>query len=386
MKFNSTAHLCYSLNVFPHRDEGYIARVRSIISKMCDIRRKLKLTTSSPFALGLWLDAEAVNELKISANLAELKRLLSDNNFYIFTINAFPYGKFHNEVIKERVYLPDWSSKQRLNFTCDAADILAELLPDGVIGSLSTLPGAYKFHSNSANLAEIAENLTQCANHLADIKKKYGKTIILGIEMEPDCIWENPQEFCEFRKKYLTSEHAGKLIGVCYDTSHQELVEGAPGSGLRALQAAGVPIAKIQMSTALRTSATTEPVNSLPELAKFADPIYLHQTRFFDSNKKIITSFRDLSEICTTDESAICQQTRSLVTHFHLPVFLHSISANLAAATEEMDETVKILKQNPEICSNIEIETYTYSVLPNAIKPESTEDMILKEYLYILNS
>ena len=385
MKLNSISHLCYSLNIFPKAEEGYIATIRSLIPKMCKLRRELNLSDTTPFALGLWLDSGAVKELGRTANIVELKRLLSLNNFYVFTLNAFPYGSFHGDTVKERVYLPDWTSKLRSEFTSHAADILTELLPEGLIGSISTLPGAYRYANKRADLTEIGSNLSECAEHLADIERRYGKKIILGIEMEPDCIWETPQEFCEFRRKYLTSDAAEQFIGVCYDTSHQELIEGLPGSGLYTLLDAEVPIAKVQLSTALRSSIKADLGSLRSELASFADPVYLHQTRIMSSEKKILNSFRDLPELLISGEfKELGNSDRLLVSHFHLPIFLNTISSNFATASEEMDKTLEIIKQYPEICSNIEIETYTYSVLPHLIKPESREKMMLEEYRYVL--
>ncbi len=386
MKINPTTHLCYSLNLFPRNKEGYINTVKAILPKMCEIRRNLNLTDDTPFALGLWLDAESVEELQQSANLAQLKSLLADNNFYSFTINAFPYGKFHNGPIKENVYLPDWSSNLRLDFTCRVADILAELLPDNTVGSISTVPGAYKFHQNSAKLADIAKNLNQVAEHLAQIKTKLGKIITLGVEMEPDCIWETPQEFCEFRKQYLRTANSRKFIGVCYDTCHQELLEGTPGSGLQCLLNARVPIAKIQLSTALCGKSNTDATSLLKELANFADLVYLHQTRFFNSKQKIVAAYKDISDIENNSDLQTLKQAQSLVIHFHMPIFYKSISANFATAATELNKVIKLIINNPEICSNIEIETYTYNVLPEKIKPVTIEKMILKEYRYIMNN
>jgi len=37
----------------------------------------------------------------------------------------------------------------------------------------------------------------------------------------------------------------------------------------------------------------------------------------------------------------------------------------------------------PEICSNIEIETYTYAVLPKSIKGQSLEESIAREYQWV---
>ena len=42
----------------------------------------------------------------------KLKSFLADNNMYLYTVNAFPYGPFKNQIVKEQVYEPDWRSRR----------------------------------------------------------------------------------------------------------------------------------------------------------------------------------------------------------------------------------------------------------------------------------
>jgi len=356
--------------------------IKSVSERMCEVRKKLGYDGKSPFALGLWLDADAVEELTIPTNLAKLQSILSLNNFYVFTVNAFPYGKFHKDTIKDDVYKPNWNSEQRVEFTCKIADILAILLPKGITGSISTLPGGYKEHLIDSSCKKISLNLLRSANHLAELENRTGKKIILGIEMEPDCIWESPEEFCEFRNKYLSTPNGLKYIGVCYDTCHQELLENRPENGLNYLVSKNIPIAKIQCSAALK-STIPEPNSALiEELANFADHIYLHQTRFFDKTGKIIKKYNDIPDTKISNNALV--RVSQIYTHFHTPIYIDTISANFATAKNELFRVIEVIKKYPEICSNIEIETYTYSVLPKKIKPESMEQMIIKEYQWIL--
>jgi len=382
MRINNSSHLCYSLNLFPREQKGYIETISAVAEKMCEVRKKLKYNNKTPFALGLWLDADSVEELSIPANLAKLKSLLKSNNLYTFTVNAFPYGKFHDTPVKDSVYIPNWTSDLRLKFTCKVADILAELLPNGITGSISTLPGAYKSHVRSNSACKIAKNLLFCANHLAALKNSSGKEIILGIEMEPDCIWESPEEFCEFRKKYLNTTNGIKYIGVCYDTCHQELLQTKPGSGLKYLRSGNVPIAKIQLSAALQCNKLNNQSAAQTELANFQDPIYLHQTRFFDKDRNIIASYQDIPY--KKIEENIFTQTSMISTHFHMPLYTSEISALFKTAKGELEAVIEIIKNDLEICSNLEIETYTYSILPKKIKSENREEMVTDEYAWLL--
>ena len=49
---------------------------------------------------------------------------------YVYTVNAFPYGPFKGRAVMEQVYEPDWSTEDRVRYTCQVADILAEVTPD----------------------------------------------------------------------------------------------------------------------------------------------------------------------------------------------------------------------------------------------------------------
>ena len=48
---------------------------------------------------------------------------------YVFTVNAFPYGPFKGRVVMEQVYEPDWFTEDRVRYTMQVADILAEITP-----------------------------------------------------------------------------------------------------------------------------------------------------------------------------------------------------------------------------------------------------------------
>ena len=386
-------HLCYSLNVFPSI-EDVEERLSVIKTKFIKIRAELGLDGSTPFALGLWSDGVFVEQMKDQKNLQLVQDFLSDNNFYTYTVNAFPYGVFHNTVVKDKVYQPDWTTSTRKDFSCSAADFLAKLLPDGIVGSISTLPGGYKKHFLKSNINEvnstIANNLIAVANHLEEIDKKYGKEIILSIEMEPDCLWESPEEFIQFFNKYLKENNAAqKYIGVCYDTCHQELLSGQAASGIKKLISAGIRIGKIQLSAALKTEKAT--FSDFQELKQFEDPIYLHQTRLKNHKNIVIEKFDDLpsSKKSEIEEYKKIESNEEIdnsffVTHFHVPIFVDKIFKRSSAAKLELLEILKMVKNDSKISQNLEIETYTYSVLPKCFSEKSIEDNIVDEYKWIL--
>jgi len=46
--------------------------------------------------------------------------------------------------VKEQVYRPDWTETERLEYTNQLFDIIAQLCPEDCGGSVSTLPGSFK--------------------------------------------------------------------------------------------------------------------------------------------------------------------------------------------------------------------------------------------------
>jgi len=105
---------------------------------------KAAVAPDRPLGIGLRLSGEAAAVARQPEAVAIFREQLATLGAYVFTINAFPFGPFHGVRVKEHVYLPDWRSPERVGFTADSAAVLADILPDGVNGSISTVPGAFK--------------------------------------------------------------------------------------------------------------------------------------------------------------------------------------------------------------------------------------------------
>lgn len=362
------------MNVFPEKD--WLSGDSVIRNKILALRREVTGSDSAKFAIGLWFDAGTACEFRRKENLDNLKQWLSENNLYVFTFNAFPYGNFHGRHVKEKVYLPDWTTPERLEYTCNVADILAQLLPSGITGSISTLPGGYKSAVKSeGRIAKIAENLLYAGKHLGKIYRETGKKIILGIEPEPDCLWENPSEFISFHDEFIFSrDRENEFIGVCYDTCHQEVLFSDPGQGMRELIGKGIPIAKVQLSAALGAPS----ILSKEALAKFADHVYLHQTRVSGKDGNV-TRYADLPEAV-----AKADKSRPWLVHFHIPVFSGKLAGGLLTAKKELEEVIGMIKSKTLPCENLEIETYTFSVLPENMRKAGAMKMIKKEYDWVM--
>jgi hypothetical protein len=364
---------------------------------------KQALSPNQPFGIGLRLADIASLALLKDGQMGAFKAWLEAENLYVFTLNGFPYGSFHHQVVKDRVYAPDWSTVERLEYTKRLVQILAELLPEGMEGSISTLPLSYKpwFAGPEAMERVFQSSTTALISLVVDLVKlqaETGKLIHLGLEPEPDGLLENTQEVIAFFEYWLlllgsaalgqqlgissdrAEQHIRNHIRVCYDTCHFAVAYEEPTRALYQLQEAGIGISKVQLSSAVRIAipaALAERQAILQRLHPFAESTYLHQViaRQPDGTLK---QYRDLEqalpEFLTTDAA-------EWRTHFHVPIFLQDYPW-LQSTQDHLIATLAYLQEFP-ICSHLEIETYTWDVLPAAIKFDLAHS-IQQEYDWVL--
>ncbi|HPY91199.1 MAG TPA: metabolite traffic protein EboE [Lentisphaeria bacterium] len=371
--FSRQPVLCHCMNVFPGTTPQ--AKLTALCGCLTEVKNRLHGFADRPFPVGLWLDAATAEALRRDDDArAAWASQLHAAGFEAVTANAFPYGRFHDEPVKTSVYHPDWTCPERRDYTIAVADLLSSLLPPDTIGSISTLPAGYRRHFPTAGEKPMLANILAVAEHLAKIHQQTGKIIRLGFEMEPDCLWEAPAEFADFFQRRLQShEHAG-FLGVCYDTCHQELLGHEPGAGLELLIDQGIPITKIQLSAAIRAPS----VAAQEFLCRnFQDSVYLHQTRLI-RNHTVIQSWEDLplptdltSHSSNTDGEWRC--------HFHVPIFLDNLTGGLMAANAELKAVLAAVRKTPSLCPTLEIETYSYNVLPEFLQCKSLADCLVKE-------
>src|SRR5687767_9310597 len=82
-----------------------------------------------PMGVGLWLSAAAAAEVKGADGAGRLRDWLTERGLVPYTLNGFPFGNFHQAVVKHRVYEPTWWQGARLEYTLSLVDILHEILP-----------------------------------------------------------------------------------------------------------------------------------------------------------------------------------------------------------------------------------------------------------------
>jgi hypothetical protein len=380
MKLKHGLHLAYCTNI--HRGESWAETFASLNEHTLAVRERV--CPDKPYAIGLRLSNRAALELSEAGTLLQFQRWLEQKDCYVFTINGFPFGQFHGTRVKEQVYSPDWTSPERLAYTNRLFDLLAQLVPAGVEGSVSTLPGSFKeFISTPEQERAIRSNIWRCVEHVEKLSARAGKKLHLGVEPEPLGWFENSAETVRFFGQ-MGEEHPGdsrlkEYLGVNYDTCHFAIEFEEPRPAIAALQREGIKISKLHLSSALKARPTT---TARQALAAFADDIYLHQVvvRTREGRRLI---YRDLGPALESQAAIENPETSEWRIHFHVP--LHSPAADWHQNTSDHVEGVlDLLKENPGLCSHLEMETYTWEVLPKALKNRTVVEQLVAEYDWTL--
>ena len=380
MKLRHHRHLAYCTNI--HRGETWPETFHALQTHTLAVRDRV--APGQPFAIGLRLGARAAQELADPAELLAFRRWLDKNACYLFTINGFPYGQFHQTRVKEDVYRPDWTSPERLAYTNLLFDLLASLLPPGLEGSVSTLPGSFKeFHLTAAAHQAIRQNLWHTVEHIARISDQTGRQLHLGLEPEPLCLLETSAETCHFfdhlRAEHPRDERLARHLGVNYDTCHLAVEFEEPHHALTRLVQHGIKISKIHLSSALKTRPTAE---ARAALRAFADEVYLHQVVGRDA-AGTRTIYRDLPEALARHPQTETPEAEEWRIHFHVP--LHApAAAPFANTNDHLLGVLDLLAADPSLCPHLEMETYTWEVLPPELKTGDVVDQLAQEYAWTL--
>ncbi|MBK6618904.1 MAG: metabolite traffic protein EboE [Nitrosomonas sp.] len=397
MRLPDGTELTYCTNIHP--GESWHEVQQSLNSYTLKV--KASVAGRAPFGIGLRLSASAAAELSVAGTLEEFKLWLTLNNCYVFTINGFPYGNFHGESVKQNVYLPDWRSRERVDYTLNLAELLVTLLPEGYAGygSISTVPLGFKASfSESENAAQAAENLLLVACQLIELENKSGKRIILGLEPEPCCYLETIRETVRFFNDYLLSASASekignafnlsaqqarleirKHIGICLDLCHAAVEFEDPHDVIEQIQSANINIAKIQITNCLRIPSVNN--QKIEQLSAFADEIYLHQV--VEKTEQGLHRYADIPQAISRFYSNPIHGDIEWRVHFHIPVFLNMLS--IFDTTQSFTEAALAGHVRTRLTRHLEIETYTWCVLPEQYRPENVVELIRKEYSWVNN-
>ncbi|MBL8694041.1 MAG: metabolite traffic protein EboE [Planctomycetes bacterium] len=362
--------LTYCTNLLPAESA---VEVLGVLGRLAmPLRTRLSL---SELPIGLYLSDAATRDLSDPRALELFESRLAEMRVRIVTLNAFPFGGFHNSIVKENVFRPTWGEPPRREYTERAARLLARWIPRGSVGSVSTHTGSHKsFGVDAESDDRFSRAWIRTAIEMARLEEETGRRIVVSIEPEPHSRLETTKEVVHFFERLWLAPlrraaaewsvnpswleaKVRRHIGVCFDVCHQAVEFEDCVAALARLRAAGIPIGKIQASVAPALAEPAARPQALAELESFAEPRWLHQS-FCRNRSGEIESRRDLPEALS--DLAFLERAEELRTHFHIPVFLTSTGA-LATTREELE---RVLASCGPVTDCVEIETYTMAAVP----------------------
>jgi len=385
---NGLGHLTYSTLVHPGDD--WAQMWDSLVTYVPKVKERW--AKNHRFGVSLRLSAASASTLaKSQAERDKLKRFLNDNNMYLYTVNAFPYGPFKGTIVKEQVYEPDWRSEERTTYTKNVADVLADVSPDDVSPSIQSAPLGFKPRVTGPDVVDsFTDHVIRVCAHLVDVEARTGRVVTLALEPEPYCFLETTDETVEYFTKHIYSgksaEKLAKLarmpiseahvalrrhVGIVFDICHQAVEFEDIGACLQKLVDAGIPIFKLQEAAALHVPEVTQKIVDV--LKNYSKTIYLTQTVEKKDGK--LTRFLNLEDAFAAWEKN--PGPREWRTHFHVPVFLEDLGP-FRTTRFAIEDALRFHKAKP-LSRQLEIETYTWDVLPDNLKTGDIVDYVCRE-------
>lgn len=384
MKLRHGLQLAYCTNV--HRGETWDETFAALERHVLPVRQRVAHGRS--YAIGLRLSQRAAAELAQPSALLAFQRWLVRHDCYVFTINGFPYGSFHGTRVKEQVYAPDWSTPERVAYTKQLFELLVQLAPPGQACSVSTVPASFKgfIAAEPQRRAAIFRNLTECGRAIAELSAKSGRDLHLGLEPEPLCYLETTTETVQFFVDWRDSDagvdraHLLRHVGVNYDCCHLAVEFESADVALRRLQEAGIRLSKLHLSSALRVTPNAA---GRKALQAFVEPVYLHQVVVGRAGtQEVRQRYVDLPDALRDPQPSRADDEWRV--HFHVP--LHASPGSPFQDTRDhLIAALDWLATQPAACSHLEMETYTWEVLPATMRLP-IEDQLVREYAWTLEA
>ena len=399
-------HLGYCTNIHPGETwADHFAALQQAVPEV-----KKRYSPDQPFGLGLRLSNSASEALEDPETLIGFQHWLADNGLYVFTMNGFPFGGFHDVVVKDQVHTPDWTTEARVDYTKRLFRLLSVLLPvdelgNAIPGGVSTSPLSYRrwfeWEQPAARdyiLSQTTQNVLDVVADLIRLRKNTDRLMHLDLEPEPDGVIETADEFIAWFTDYLIPMGLEQLtaefgmtdadaetaivdhVRLCYDVCHFAVGYEQPADVLKKLSAFGLRVGKIQISAALKAEF---PVNDAEArlavkeaFARFNEPTYLHQVVARITSGELVR-YPDLPDAL----AAFDDNHAEWRAHFHVPIFVKEYGV-LQSTQDDIREVLRLLADNP-FTNQLEVETYTWDVLPDDLKL-GLVDSIERELNFVL--
>ncbi|MCA9309631.1 MAG: metabolite traffic protein EboE [Phycisphaerales bacterium] len=366
---------------------GYCTNVHAgatLDATLANLRRyaapiRAAVSPDAPMGIGLWLSDESSRDA--TGRLHELREVLHELGLVTFTLNGFPFGDFHQSVVKTAVYQPTWLRPERVAYTRRLAHILAAIMPDDTEGSISTLPLAWGGTPFSVDDSRRAwAHLASVVETLAQIEQDTGRCIHLDIEPEPGCVLGSHADAHAWLERHLPSGAPGDLVRrhlrVCHDICHAAIMFEQQAEVVRHYHDIGIRIGKVQVSSAIRAQISPA---AAAQFRTFCEDRYQHQTtcRRADGGHTFEADLPDMLRRLKAGDPDAAGEWR---VHFHVPIGLERFG-ELETTRSLIPECIDLLRHEVD---HWEVETYAWSVLPPQLQADSLVEGIAAELRWLL--
>jgi hypothetical protein len=328
---------------------------------------KQQVSPDTPFPIGLRVSGRAAQEMT-DQDAEDFHHWCLKEGFYVASVNGFPYGTFHKTPIKQAVYLPDWRFPERVDYTKRLAELLSLWLPEGMTGSISTVPVGFRSCIEPLHFPLVRQHIQIVLDYLDRLAQHTGKELLLSMEPEPGCVLETTQDLVDFFTRLSLLPHQQARLAVCYDCCHQALQFESPAASLKLLAENGIRIGHVQVSSALRLMDSR-----ISRLQCFHEPYYLHQTVGRKRDGELLR-YDDL-DLAIAAAPADVEEWR---VHFHVPVFTDTAGA-CDSTRFFLQEILPLFPSEPIL----EVETYTWTILPPELQGGSITDCLIREIQWV---
>ena len=340
-----------------------------------------QFSPSAPMGIGLWLSASTASSMIAEPErVAQFADFLAENLLVPYTMNGFPFGDFHQEIVKHSVYLPTWMEDDRAVYTQTLIQLLDAILPAEADGSISTVPICWGQPALQPKQWELAaDQLVAVATSLRELENSSGRFISICIEPEPGCAIGTSVELVDFFEQYLLKPGREDLVRrylrVCHDVCHANVMFEPQDEVLDRYASHGIEIGKVQVSAAVVAPFDTVPESDrtamLNQLADFGEDRYLHQTCVKQGDS--VRFYQDLPEAIQDARNAGGARGEWRV-HFHVPVYLESFGLLKTSQSDVLQCLARLPRE-----THYEVETYAWNVLPSELQCKTLADGIANE-------
>ena len=215
----------------------------------------------------------------------------------------------------------------------------------------------------------MRENLTAAAVSLHRLEEQTGRTVRLAVEPEPCCWLDETDTAIDFFKNRLWPHAAErnaldavkKHIGLCLDVCHQSVAFEDMRHKVAEIDRAGLRINKIHITCAIELESPATNVEGRRALANYVEPRYLHQTKALLADGRVLQVL-DLDR-ALADQRPEFRHAQRWRVHFHVPVDAERLGP-LKTTRADLRTALAAVKGLP-YAPHLEVETYTWEVLPN---------------------